>query len=62
MYPSIDALPATNRTLGDFTQDQWDALLRKPELVFARASPQDKLVIVSEALAAHVSYDERDFD
>lgn len=41
-----------NRTLGDFTQDQWDALLRKPELVFARASPQDKLAIVSESLAA----------
>ncbi len=27
-------------------QADWDSLLRKPELVFARASPQDKLNIV----------------
>jgi hypothetical protein len=34
------------RELADFTQADWDTLLNKPELVFARASPQDKLTIV----------------
>lgn len=32
--------------LKGYTEEQWTTLLNKPELVFARASPKDKLVIV----------------
>jgi hypothetical protein len=36
-----------NRDLEDYDDVAWASLLAKPELVFARASPQDKLTIVS---------------
>lgn len=32
--------------LANYTEEQWKTTLDKPELVFARASPKDKLVIV----------------
>ena len=30
----------------DMEQDKWDAILEHPQIVFARTSPQQKLVIV----------------
>jgi hypothetical protein len=35
------------RDLSNYSEAQWESLLQKPELVFARATPQDKLLIVS---------------
>lgn len=34
------------------TEDEWDDILIKPEIVFARTSPQQKLQIVSRPPAA----------
>lgn len=34
------------KTLENYTEQDWEVLLDKPEIVFARASPQDKLTIV----------------
>jgi sodium/potassium-transporting ATPase subunit alpha len=33
------------------TEDEWDDILVKPEIVFARTSPQQKLQIVSDSCA-----------
>jgi hypothetical protein len=41
---------ARGRDLEEYTEDQWQTLLDKPELVFARASPQ---VLSIAANAAH---------
>lgn len=39
------------RDLKAYTQEMWASLLDKPELVFARATPQDKLNIVQHLRA-----------
>lgn len=41
------AVVVSGQTLDDFTQAEWDSVLAKQEIVFARTTPQQKLEIVS---------------
>ena len=41
-----EAVVVTGSQIGGLSQDDWDAILSKPEVVFARTSPQQKLLLV----------------
>jgi sodium/potassium-transporting ATPase subunit alpha len=41
----------TGTQLDNFTDDDWDATLSKPSLVFARVTPQHKLMVVERCQA-----------
>lgn len=38
----------------EMEQDKWDAILEHPQIVFARTSPQQKLVIVENNQVCHI--------
>ena len=42
----VQALVLSGAELNGLTQADWDAILAKPEIVFARTTPQQKLEIV----------------
>eukprot|EP00127_Corallochytrium_limacisporum_P006385 Clim_evm96s225 gene=Clim_evmTU96s225 len=43
----VGAAVVTGQEVNDFTEDDWKRVLIKPEIVFARTSPQNKLAIVT---------------
>jgi magnesium-transporting ATPase (P-type) len=45
----FDAVVVTGAELESFTEERWDAVLSKKEVVFARTSPEQKLQIVTHA-------------
>jgi sodium/potassium-transporting ATPase subunit alpha len=44
--PRVEAVVITGAQVGALTQDDWDQILSKKEVVFARTSPQQKLKLV----------------
>ena len=44
--PRVEAVVITGGQVGALTQDDWDTILSKKEVVFARTSPQQKLKLV----------------
>ncbi|KAJ2056384.1 hypothetical protein GGI17_006215 [Coemansia sp. S146] len=45
----FDAVVIHGERIADMTDDDWDVVFRKPEVIFARTSPKNKLEIVARA-------------